>query len=131
VRAPLPPRREFVAERAARRALHDGLVAREAHFAAARCGDVEIGLADQQGAELGLAKRAKEFGEPAMRDVELERFVVVAAHVHRNVLLGRHAHGGMHRRCTFLYRPPTPSIVSAFPAKLRHLSSSLLHPPLA
>ena len=83
------PRRELVAERAARRALHDGLVAREAHFAIASCGDVEIGLADQQDAELGLAERAKEVGEPAMRDVELERVLVVAVRLHRNVLLGR------------------------------------------
>jgi hypothetical protein len=37
--------------------LHDGLVAREADLAAARRGDVEIGVADQQRAQLGLAER--------------------------------------------------------------------------
>ena len=124
-------RSEFVAERAARRAFHDGLLAREAHFAAARCGDVEIGLADQQGAELGLAERAEEFGEPAMRNVEFERFLVVAAHLYRNVLLGGLAHGGMHLPL-YLPLPSSDTFFSSpFFAVLRHFSSSLLHPPLA
>jgi hypothetical protein len=34
-------------------------------------------------------------------------------------------------RCTFLYRPPTPSIASEFLRKLLRFSSNLLHPPLA
>jgi hypothetical protein len=38
---------EPVAEGAARCALHDGLLAREADLAAARCRNIEIGLADQ------------------------------------------------------------------------------------
>jgi hypothetical protein len=40
-------RGELVAERAARRALHDSSVAGEGDFAAARRGNVEIGLAYQ------------------------------------------------------------------------------------
>jgi hypothetical protein len=40
--------------------LHDSLVAGEADFAGACCGNVEIGFTDQQRAELGLAECAKE-----------------------------------------------------------------------
>src|SRR4051794_35698789 len=66
-------RRELVAEGTTRRALHDGLVAREADLADARRGNIEIGLADQQRAEDRLAERAKERREPACGDVELQR----------------------------------------------------------
>src|SRR5439155_15983849 len=69
----LRPRREAVAEGAARRALHQGLVARQADLAAAGRNDVEIGRADQHSAELRLAERAKEFRETAVRDVEFQR----------------------------------------------------------
>src|SRR5690348_1641308 len=79
-------RREFVAEGAARRALHDRPVAREADLAAARRGNVEIGLADKQCTELGLAERAKELGEAAPRDVEFQRLLVVTTHRHGDIL---------------------------------------------
>jgi hypothetical protein len=73
----LRSRCEPVAERAAWRALHQGLVAREADLAAAGCNDIEIGGADQQRAELRLAERAKEFREAAVRDIEFQRLLVV------------------------------------------------------
>src|SRR5439155_7426889 len=72
----LRPRCEPVAERATRRALHQGLVAREADLAAAGRNDIEIGRADQQRAEFRLAERTKEFREAAMRDVEFQRLLV-------------------------------------------------------
>jgi hypothetical protein len=72
------PRRESVAEGAARRTLHDGLGALEADFAIARRGDVEIGLAYQQRAEFGLAQFAEELGEAAARHVDVQRLLVVA-----------------------------------------------------
>ena len=57
-------RRELIAERAARRALHESLIASEADFAAARSGYVEIGFAYQQRAEFGFAERPEELCEP-------------------------------------------------------------------
>jgi hypothetical protein len=61
--------------------LHDGLVAREADLAAARRDDVEIGFADQQRAEIGLAQSAKECRKLALRYVDFERFLVMAAYL--------------------------------------------------
>src|SRR3989442_3611101 len=90
-------RRELVAERAARRALHDGLVTSEGDVAA-RSGDVEVGFAYEQRAKLGLAERAEELGEPAMCNVEFQRLLIVAAHLHRDVVLGDFGHGGVHGR---------------------------------
>src|SRR4051794_33280889 len=63
------PWREPVAKRAARRALHQGLIARQADLTAASRDDIEIGGADQQRAELRLIQRAKEVCETAIRDV--------------------------------------------------------------
>src|SRR5882672_1963326 len=54
------PRRELVAERTARRALHDRLGAVEADFTIAGRDDVEIGRAYQQRAEFGLVQFAEE-----------------------------------------------------------------------
>src|SRR3954454_9572868 len=91
------PQREPVAEGAAWRALHQGLVAREADLAATSRDDIEIGGADQQRAELRLAERAKEFREPAMRDVEFQRFLVMPDHLRRHFPFGdfgeRRVHG--------------------------------------
>src|SRR5438445_11898171 len=91
-------RRELVAERAARRTLHDGLVTSEGDVAAARSGDVEVGFAYEQRAKLGLAERAEELGEPAMCNVEFQRLLIVPAHLHRDVVLGDFGHGGVHGR---------------------------------
>ena len=73
-------------------------VAGEADFAAACRGNVEIGFTYKQRAELGLAECAKELREPAMRYVEFQRFLVMAAHLHRNIVLGNFGHHGVHRR---------------------------------
>ncbi len=71
-------RRKPVAEGAARRALHDGLGALEAHLARACRDDVEVGGADQQRAQLGFAQLAEEFGEAAARHVDVEHVLVLA-----------------------------------------------------
>ena len=47
-------------------------------LAAADRGNVEIGLAYQQRAELGLAQRPEELGKPAAGHVEFHRLLVVA-----------------------------------------------------
>src|SRR5262249_26274602 len=65
---------EFVAERAARCALHDRLVTRKSDFAAASGGNIEISLAYQQRTKFGLAERAEELCKSAMCDIELQRF---------------------------------------------------------
>src|SRR5690242_6064247 len=65
-------RRELVAEGAARRALHDGLLARQRDLAVAGRGDVEVGRTHQQRAQLGLVQRLEELGVAAARDIELE-----------------------------------------------------------
>src|SRR5690242_14722110 len=75
---PLSSRGEPVAESAARRTSHDRLGAIEAYGALVDGRDVEIGGADQQRAELGLAQRAEELGEPTARDVDVERLLVMA-----------------------------------------------------
>jgi hypothetical protein len=69
---------ELIAERAGRGTLHHGLVTREADLATAGRGDIEIGLADQQSPEFRLAERAKELREPAVGDIELQRFLIVS-----------------------------------------------------
>jgi len=89
---------ELVTERAARCALHDGLVTGESDFAAASRCNVEIGLAYQQRAEFRLAECAKELCISAMRYVEFKRFLIMAAHLHRNILLGNFGDGGVHGR---------------------------------
>src|ERR1044071_6230962 len=94
----LGSRCERVAKRATRCALHQGLVAREANVAAAGRDDIEVGGADQQRAELRLAERAKEFREPAMRDVEFQRMLVVTAHLHRYFPFGDFGQRGLHGR---------------------------------
>src|SRR5579862_3511784 len=81
-------RLEPVAEIAARRALHQRLGARESDFAAAGVGNVDIGLADQERAEVGLAERLEKFGETAAPDVEFQRLLVAAVHVERHLALG-------------------------------------------
>jgi hypothetical protein len=66
-----PGRIEFVAKGAAGSALHQRLAAAEADFVAARSGDVNVGLANQQRAELGLAQPPEEFGKPATRPLTI------------------------------------------------------------
>src|SRR5207244_13353415 len=72
---------ELIAEIAARSALHQRLRPAEADVAAAGRGDVDVGLADQQRAELGFAQSAKELGKTAAGNVEFLRFLVAAVHV--------------------------------------------------
>ena len=91
-------RRELVAERAARCALHDGLVMSEAHFAVARLGNVEIGFTHQQRAEFRLAEHTKELCEPAVRYVDVKRSLIVAVHLHRNIALEDFGPGGLYVR---------------------------------
>jgi len=55
-------------------------------------------FAYEQRAKLGLAERAEELGEPAMCNVEFQRLLIVAAHLHRDVVLGDFGHGGVHGR---------------------------------
>src|SRR6267142_2302116 len=66
-----PGRIEFVAKGAAGSALHQRLAAAEADFVAACSGDVNVGLANQQRAELGLAQPPEEFGKPATRPLTI------------------------------------------------------------
>jgi hypothetical protein len=69
----------------------------KADFAAACRGNIEIGFAYQQRTELGLVECAKELCKPAMRYVEFQRLLIMAAHVDRNIALGNFSHGGVHR----------------------------------
>src|SRR5262245_25209169 len=84
----LRSRRELVAERAARRALHDRLGAIEADLASAGRGDIDVGRAYQKRAKLGLAQRTEELGKATARHIELERLLVVAAHFDIDLRLG-------------------------------------------
>jgi len=61
-------------------------------------GNVEVGFAYKQRAELGLAERAKELGEPAMRYVEFKRFLVVPVHLYGNIVHGDFGPGGLYGR---------------------------------
>ena len=81
-------RREFVAERAACGALHQGLIAIKADLAAGRRSDIEIGGAHQQRAEFGFVQRAEELGETATRNVDMQRLAVAPQHLEVDLLLG-------------------------------------------
>src|SRR5437773_4159803 len=60
-------------------ALHDGLRARELHIGAKSVGDSEVGGADQQESEFGLAERLVKLGVAASRHIERESIVRLLA----------------------------------------------------
>jgi hypothetical protein len=122
---PVLSRREFVAEGAARRALHDRLAAREADVAAAGRGNIEIGFADEESAELWLAESAEEFREPALRYVEFQRFLVMAAHLDRYIVLGHLGHSGMHGR-PFAARTALDAVANRREKLLRPIAQGVL-----
>jgi hypothetical protein len=90
--------RELVAEGAARRAPHDRLGAVEAHLAIAGRGDVDIGLADQQCAQVGFAQGAEELGEAAARHVDFQRFLVLTSNLELDLSRGDLVQGALQGR---------------------------------
>ena len=89
-------RPKFVSERAAWCALHDRLIAAEGDLAAASRRNIEVGFANQKRPEFGLAESAEELREPALRQIEFERFLVLPMHLHRDILLCVFGHRGVH-----------------------------------
>jgi hypothetical protein len=93
--------------------LHESLIASEADFAAARSGYVEIGFAYQQRAEFGFAECAEELCESAMRYVEFQRFLIMAAHIYRDIALGNFGESGVEAPHLRRGLPSTPSPTAA------------------
>ena len=58
--------------------------------------NIEVGFANQKRPEFGLAESAEELREPALRQIEFERFLVLPMHLHRDILLGILGHRGVH-----------------------------------
>lgn len=80
--------REFVTERAAWCALHQGLFTIENDLIACCDGDVGIGGAHQKRTKLGFVQRAEELGEPATRHVDMQRLAVAPNYLEVDFLLG-------------------------------------------
>jgi len=78
--------------------LHDSLVASESDFASAGRSNIEIGLTYQERTEFRFAECAKKFCKLTMRYIEFQSFLIMAAHVHCNIVLSDFCHGRVHSR---------------------------------